>query len=695
MSEGQSTVTLGSPIRLLRNRATRRLSPGSRGASLSIVVCLSLLVAISILNWRLPSYFSIESILNAGAPLVLASFGQTIVLIGGGFDLSAGAVVGLVNALLATCMAESPASQVGVAVACLLAAGLIGAVNGLLIAVLRLQPIIVTLATMFVVKGITLLVLPGPGGAVPESFSEFFTGDLIANRVPSVAVVITIACGVWIYLRNTRLGTAIFAIGSDELAARWAGIDVVRAKVCTYAIGGLFYGAAGIFITAQGGGGDPLIGNPLLLATFTAAVLGGTTLGGGRGSCIGTIFGAYTIMLVVNLLLSLHTSDFYSSVIEGIILLVAILMNPPPAPIGETSEWKRFVSWAAGRMSGRTRKSRSAGVENDRAAHSPQHQSGWLLDLSLGRVKRTATYVLPAWVCLAIIVAMTVVMHWTTFEAWTYVDRLLVLTSFLALLALGQGVVVMAGGFDFSVTWVIGLSGILLCTWAQGSDFAAVWVAPIVLAIGLAVGLANGLGVVVLGIPPIIMTLATNAILQGATLIYTQGSALGLAPPAVRWFATGHIGPLAPISYALVAFAILATIFMSATPFGRRVLTIGANRRASHLAGVPVGRTIILTYGLCGICSSAAGILLAGYIGGANLTMGDGYLLPTIAAVVIGGTLITGGRGHYLGILGGCLLLVALQVFLAGTSLPFAVRDIVYGCVILGAIVALRDRPRT
>ncbi|HEX3984108.1 MAG TPA: ABC transporter permease, partial [Acidisoma sp.] len=116
------------------------------------------------------------------------------------------------------------------------------------------------------------------------------------------------------------------------------------------------------------------------------------------------------------------------------------------------------------------------------------------------------------------------------------------------------------------------------------------------------------------------------------------------------------------------------------------------NARVARLSGVNVGRTIIGVYVLSALCASLVGIMLAGFSGQASLGMGDDYLLPSIAVVVVGGTLITGGRGHYLGMVGGVLLLTALQTLLAGTTTPPAIREILYGAVVLAAVIALRER---
>ena len=142
----------------------------------------------------------------------------------------------------------------------------------------------------------------------------------------------------------------------------------------------------------------------------------------------------------------------------------------------------------------------------------------------------------------------------------------------------------------------------------------------------------------------------------------------------------------------MVLFVIFAVVFLSRTSFGRRVYAIGNSVRAAELSGIAVGRTLVGVYVLSAVCAAIVGILLTGFSGQASLGMGDDYLLPSIAVVVVGGALITGGRGHYLGMLGGVLLLTALQTLLAGTTLPYATRAIIFGAVVLGAVIALRDR---
>ena len=155
---------------------------------------------------------------------------------------------------------------------------------------------------------------------------------------------------------------------------------------------------------------------------------------------------------------------------------------------------------------------------------------------------------------------------------------------------------------------------------------------------------------------------------------------------------TDHELPVTPVVLFVALFVVAAVLLLGHTPFGRRVYAVGNGERVAALSGVPVGRTLIGVYMLSGLCSAIVGALLTGFSGQASLGMGDEYLLPSIAIVVIGGALITGGRGTYPGMLGGALLLTALQTLLAGTTLPIATRTILFGLVVLFAVMALREK---
>jgi ribose transport system permease protein len=155
---------------------------------------------------------------------------------------------------------------------------------------------------------------------------------------------------------------------------------------------------------------------------------------------------------------------------------------------------------------------------------------------------------------------------------------------------------------------------------------------------------------------------------------------------------TGKVAGLTPVVILLVLFVIGATVLLSRTTFGRRLYAVGNSRTVALFSGVFVGSILVKTYALSGLCAAVVGIMLVGFSGQAFNDMGDPYLLPAIAAVVIGGTLMSGGQGHYLGMFGGALLLTALTTVLTGLLLPDSMRSIVFGIAVLAAIISLREK---
>jgi ribose transport system permease protein len=674
----------------LPGRRPRRLALGRhRGLLVACAVFVALFALADAITPGPFSYFELSFMSSGGATLALAAMGQTIVILTGGFDLSAGAVVSLVNVVLGTWMGTDATSQVLFGLVALGIGGLVGLVNGFFVAVVRLQPIVVTLSTMFIVQGITLLIMDKPGGMIAPEFSAFLAGDAIPGLLPAPVLVLAAALLLWALIKNTRFGVGLYAVGSDEDAARAAGIPTRAVELGAYVLAGMFYGVAGAFISAQTGSADPLIGRPMLLQIFTAVVLGGTLLGGGRGGCLGTVVGAYTLVLVVNILLVLNVSAYFSSVAEGTILILAVLA----ASLNRRSAIADYLR--LGWLKLRARRDGtlpSAQPGPARPFALPRAAVAVVPVAWLERYREQLRYILPAYAGFVVVLVATHLVYGNTLANPGYFNSLVVLASFLVVLALGQGAAILTGGLDLSVPWMIGLCGILVAGLVRGSDAVALWAIPLGLALGTGLGAINGAGIVLLGLPPIVMTLAMNGILQGAALVYSNGTPDGFASPGMRWFMTGRLLGATPVVWFVVAFVAAALVLLGRTTFGRRIYAVGNSPLVARLSGVGVGGTLIGVYALSGFCAALVGILLAGFSGQASLGMGDEYLLPSIAVVVVGGTLITGGRGHYLGMLGGVLLLTALSTLLAGTTLPFAVRDIIYGLVVLGAVLALRER---
>lgn len=637
------------------------------------------------------NYFQFSFISSGGAALALATIGQTFVILSGGFDLSAGAVVSLVNVVLGTGTGSSLGSQILFGLVALGIGAAVGAVNGFFVAYVRMQSIVVTLATMFMVQGITLLIADKPGGSIGPEFVAFLTGDAVPGLFPAPVAVVGAAALIWLLIKKTRFGVGLYAVGSDEDGAFASGLSTRWIKFRAYVLAGAFYGAAGAFVSAQTGSADPLVGSGMLLQIFAAVALGGTVLGGGRGGAIGSIIGAYTLMIAVNILLTLDVPAYYSSVAEGLLLILAVLGGTlnRSAPIAgyirlglTTLKARRDGTLAAAHKSEPNRPVLPAAPHPVEAGPAPN----WLL-----RHRETLKYLVPAYIGFGLVLIVTQFVSGNALTNLSYFNSLLVLSSFLIILSLGQGSVILTGGLDLSLPWMISLVGIVVAGLVRGSDATALWAIPFGLALGTGLGAVNGLGIVLLGLPPIVMTLAMNGILQGAALVYSGGTPSGFVSSDMRWIMTGHLLGATPVVWLIMVFVCAAVVLLGSTVFGRHIYAVGNAPVAARFSGVGVGGTLIGVYALSGFCAALVGILLASFSGQASLGMGDEYLLPSIAAVVVGGSLITGGRGRYMGMLGGVLLLTALSTLLAGTMLPHAIRDVIFGLVVLGAVLALRD----
>jgi ribose transport system permease protein len=270
---------------------------------------------------RFPGGFELTSTVNNAMPLALASLAQTIVVVTRGIDLSVGGVIDLTNALAAVTLTGPPPVLAFWTVAILAVGGLCGFLNGVLVAVGRLQPILVTLATLSIYQGLAIRVLPQPGGAIPPGFTAIF-----ANTDYPVSLIFVPLIGLlWSALRRTRLGVAIYAVGNDAAAAGSYGIPVRRTVILAYTIGGAASAAAGLLLAASATAGDATTGDTYTLTSIVAAVLGGVSLFGGRGSGIGAVLGAFVTVMIVNILFFSHIDPLFQTFYEGLFLLAAVV----------------------------------------------------------------------------------------------------------------------------------------------------------------------------------------------------------------------------------------------------------------------------------------------------------------------------------------------------------------------------------
>ena len=285
------------------------------------------------------------------------------------------------------------------------------------------------------------------------------------------------------------------------------------------------------------------------------------------------------------------------------------------------------------------------------------------------------------------IVALLLVgsLYSSSFLSPQYLLLQLRVASFLGVIATGMMIVILLGQIDLSVPWLVAVGGMMATAataWGPAGQLLAI---PFGIACGVALGLLNGFGVAFLRIPSMIVTLAVNAVAQGLMVVHTGGfSPQDASSPAMRFIATGSTVfgiPNALLIWALVGAA--AVFVLSRTPFGRAVYAIGNRERAAYLSGVRTRLVVMGAFAISGGLSAFGGVLLAGYASKAAQAMGDPYLLPSIAAVVLGGTSILGGRGSYLGTVAGVILITLLQSILSVMQIEEYGRHVIYGGVII------------
>lgn len=257
----------------------------------------------------------------------------------------------------------------------------------------------------------------------------------------------------------------------------------------------------------------------------------------------------------------------------------------------------------------------------------------------------------------------------------------------LGIIALGQALILMMGRLDLSVGATAGLANVVLATAFAGNMANMPMALSLTIGLGLGVGLINGLLVVALRIPAFLATLATSLVLSGAILVYTGGSPRGSIPAGFRVISEGWLFGLLPWSVVIwLACGIILMLFVHYTLAGRKMLLSGANAEAAKLNGIAADRMVILSFVIASLMATLGGILLSAITGMASIGIADSYTVDTIAAVVIGGALFSGGVFLPAGAAAGSLILFFLQSLLYVMSLPPAARFILQGAIIIAAL---------
>lgn len=273
------------------------------------------------------------------------------------------------------------------------------------------------------------------------------------------------------------------------------------------------------------------------------------------------------------------------------------------------------------------------------------------------------------------------------FGAYGHLRYLLELAAVIGIAAAGQTLVILMGGIDLSVGAVITVTAILVPLISPAWDPTGLVGVALALTIATGIGLLNGVGAAYLRVPPIIMTLAMATFLQGLLVVVAGGSAVTVSNPAVLLL--GQARPLGVPAGILLWLVVSAAVLLiiHRMPIGARFLALGANPLAARLSGVSLARNTLILYALSGFFAGLAGILVLGMNRQGYVGIGDPYLLTSIAAVVLGGTSILGGRGTYAGTIPGAILLVTTTALITVVNASPGWRSIMFGTLILSLLL--------
>lgn len=302
------------------------------GALLTLVIVV---VALGVISPDFRTLNNFMKLLRQASVNGLIAFGMTAVILTGGIDLSAGSTLA-VSSLVCAMLMKAGLDPILAMLAALVLGVVLGCVSGVLITKGRLQPFIATLITMTVYRGVTLILSGGKpvssllasgdasvGGAI---FSGFGKGMLWEIPVP--VIVFAVFFGIFLFiLSKTVTGRRIYATGSNEKAARLAGVNTDRTKLFVYAVSGFFAAVAGLVILSRLGSAQPTAGEGYELDAIAAVALGGTSMSGGRGTLYGTLIGVLIIAVLNNGLNILDVSSYYQDVVKGVVILLAVLSD--------------------------------------------------------------------------------------------------------------------------------------------------------------------------------------------------------------------------------------------------------------------------------------------------------------------------------------------------------------------------------
>lgn len=643
--------------------------------------------------------FGISDQLAIAAPMILAAMASAPSIIGRGFDLSISPLLVFCNAVYVVWLA--PHGLGGpVAVPIVLGVGaLAGLVTGLIITLLRIQPVVVTLGMYFALQGVDLLMAPNPKSlGEGDRWIYHLAGDV--GPIPGAVFTIGVPLLIWYGLKRIPFRGLLYAVGSNDATAFSSGVNVTGVRVASYALGGLYAGFGGLALTALVRSTNASTSTQYALIAIAAVVLGGTSLAGGRGGLIGVAFGAFTIYLFQNLLSSFEVNPAWLQIVYGAILIVAVVIQGalvPQAGVG---------GLRARRMPVLHRRRRSGpGLELSTMEIGPV--GGGEAAVAIERAGLWATLVriqqrfpLIQLVALAAVFAVGVITL-PGLGSWVSIRSILVLAALVGLASCGQTLLILMGGFDLSVSGFIVAGGLTVT--ALNLKYGISFGAALAIALVAATALGGFAGYIChrFRINPLVVTLAMGSLVIGLVKVQLGEQANGyptdwmqkLAMPVTKTFGIG----IPPSVSIWILVIVLFAIFLHRTRLGRNLFATGANPRAADYALINTRRVWMAAFAFSAVTSTLVGILIGGFSGQVVDTGGDAYLFQSVVAVIVGGT-IFGGPGDYTRTAIGALFITVLITVLVGHGASKATEFIVYGGIILVAVAIygrerrLRDR---
>ncbi len=629
---------------------------------------------------------TLSSVLSQSAVTALVAVGLVVPLVAGVFDISVGYTMGMAAVMVSWLMVKQGWNPAVAVLATLAIGAVIGLVNGLLVVRFAINAFIATLGTSSILAGLIVFV-SGKQQIVglPSGFTGLATWSVMG--VPAAAVyLVVVALVLWFVLEHMPVGRRLYAAGCGEDAARLAGVRTGRLIVGSFVTSAVVASIAGIVLTARIGAGSPQVGPSYVFPAFAAAFLGATQFKPDRFNVWGTVLAVYLLAVGVRGLNLIGAAFWVTDLFNGLALILAVGLASRHRYQRVSRIPRRLVRQLSRQLS-RPEHERVAVLKRLQtgrdvqsappAVHDDRTRGSWFV----GSLRRAS----GVYVFVGLVVLFAV---WVpeTFLTTTTLSSVLSQSAVTALVAVGLVVPLVAGVFDISVGYTMGMAAVMV-SWLmvkQGWNPAVAVLAT--LAIGAVIGLVNGLLVVRFAINAFIATLGTSSILAGLIVFVSGKQQIVGLPSGFTGLATWSVMGVPAAAVYLVVVALVLWFVLEHMPVGRRLYAAGCGEDAARLAGVRTGRLIVGSFVTSAVVASIAGIVLTARIGAGSPQVGPSYLLPAFAAAFLGATQFKPDRFN---VWGTVLAVYLLAVGVRGLNLigaAFWVTDLFNGLALILAV---------